>query len=196
MIIADQLPMENMYNILSRMSVKSLARMRCVSKQWCNYINDPYLESMHAKRATPTNPMLIMVHQFPSNHPNSQCILAFLEYKEKPGTCTLQVTKKPPVMEFMLCTELCLRYPNDIILGSCNGLLYSSQCNHDTTTTLVVINPLRKERYELPSMKITPIFHYLQTRQWSWGIDLEELSRRLCVNESSGLGFDDSTKTF
>ncbi|MFS7926619.1 putative F-box domain-containing protein [Helianthus anomalus] len=88
-----EIPLEIMYDILSRMPVKSLARCRCVSKQWCNYINDSYLETMYAKRA---HPMLITFHRFSSfSHPNSPCKLSFLEYKED----TLEMKKKPPAMD-------------------------------------------------------------------------------------------------
>ncbi|KAM0069668.1 putative F-box domain-containing protein [Helianthus debilis subsp. tardiflorus] len=170
------LPSEIMYDILSRMPVKSLARFRCVNKLWCNYINDPYLEAMHTKRPPVNDPVPIMFRQFPSDdHSNSPCTLSFLEHKEEAGICTLEVKKKPPVMEFMC---------------SCNGLLYSSKYFHDGNK-LVVIHPLRKDCYESPPIK-TP-FHPQQ--QQSWGIDLQE-SNRLCVEESSGLGFNDSTNTF
>ncbi|XP_076934978.1 F-box/kelch-repeat protein At3g23880-like [Bidens hawaiensis] len=178
-----ELSSKNMYDIFSRMAVKSLARFRCVSKQFCNYITDPYLETLHAKQATSTDPMLIMFRRLASDLPNSQCIINFLEHKEEAGSCTQEVTKKPPAMDFM-CS-------NDIILGSCNGLLYSSQ-RHRDTINLVVINPLRRECHELPPMKAT--FHYVHKQKRSRGIDREE-SNRLCVTPS-GLGFDESTNTF
>ncbi|KAI3828977.1 hypothetical protein L1987_03090 [Smallanthus sonchifolius] len=181
-----ELPSEIMYDILSRMPVKSLARFRCVSKLWCNYINDSYLETMHAKRAPADNPMLIMFHQIPSNLPNSPCRLSLLEYKD---TCTLEVRKKPPVMEFM-CKSFSYRFPDDIILGSCNGLLYSSKGHHDGNM-LVVIHPLRRECYELP-----PINRSITHPQQTWGIGCDEESYRLRVEESFGLGFDESTNTF
>ncbi|MFS7926629.1 putative F-box domain-containing protein [Helianthus anomalus] len=184
-----ELPTENIYDILSRLPVKSLACCRCVSKQWCNYINDPYFETMYAKRAAVNAPLPIMFRQFPSvDYPNSPCTLSFLEHKKEADSFTLEVKKKPPVMEFM-CKSWANRNPDNIVLGCCNGLLYSSKHSHDGNK-LVVIHPLRKECYELPPIK-TP-FH---APQQAWGIDLQE-SNRLCVEESSGLGFDDSTNTF
>ncbi|KAJ0499222.1 putative F-box domain-containing protein [Helianthus annuus] len=173
-----EFPLEIMYDILSRMQIRSLARLRCVNKQWCNYINDPYLEVMHAKRAPLTDAMLIKFHQFPSNSSKSPCTLRFLEEEE--GTCTLEVRKKPPVMEFMCRRANRCLPPFEIVLGSCNGLLYSSQGrNPDGSTTLVAINPLRRECYKLPPIN-TP--------------KSEPLGR--FVESSSGLGFDDSTHTF
>ncbi|KAJ0716820.1 putative F-box associated interaction domain, F-box-like domain superfamily [Helianthus annuus] len=163
--------------------MKSSARCRCVSKQWCNYINDSYLETMHAKRA---HPMLITFHRFSSfSHPNSPCKLSFLEYKED----ALEMKKKPPAMVFM-CRTRNFDYPYYhayvIVQGSCNGLLYSSQ-RHDDVITLVVINPLRRECYEVPPMN-TP---FCAEPSWHPVID-----RILCVEPSCGLGFDDSTNTF
>ncbi|KAJ0716809.1 putative F-box domain, galactose oxidase/kelch, beta-propeller, F-box associated interaction [Helianthus annuus] len=176
--MAAELPSEIMFDILSRMPVKSLARFRCVSKLWCNYINNPYLEIMCAKRAIVNEPMLIMFHQFPSDHPSSPCMLSYLEYtaEEEEETFTLQVNTKPPVMEFM-CKSATYRYPNDIVLGSCNGLLYSSK-GHCDDNTLFVIHPLRKECYELPPINIRN--SYL----------------RISVDETCGLGFDYSNNTF
>ncbi|MFS7926625.1 putative F-box domain-containing protein [Helianthus anomalus] len=177
--VMAEFPSEIMYDILSRMPVKSLARFRCVSKLWYSYINDPYLETMHAKRAAANDPTLIMLHN--SEYPNSLCTLSFLEYKEETNTCTLQVRKKPPVMEFLCMSQ---NYKK-IILGSCNGLLYSSQFSLEyNTSTLVVIHPLRRECYELPPIKI-PLHLQHETRP------------RLSVKDhSSGLGYDDSTNTF
>ncbi|XP_076935158.1 F-box protein At3g07870-like [Bidens hawaiensis] len=137
----SELPSDNMHNILSRIPVKSLARMRRVSDHWRNFINNPHLETMHAKRAASTAPTLIMFHQNPSHCPNSPCTLTFLERNEiSSNTCTREVTKKPQAMEFM-CTNTSSRYPNGVILGSCNGLMYSSQ-RYPDSTTLVVIHPL------------------------------------------------------
>ncbi|KAJ0716808.1 putative F-box domain-containing protein [Helianthus annuus] len=168
-----ELPTENIYDILSRLPVKSLACCRCVSKQWCNCINDPYFETMYAKRAALNGHLPIMFCQFPSvAYPNSPCTLSFLEHKNEADSFTLEVKKKPPVMEFM-CKSWIHSYSSNIVLGSCNGLLYSSKDSHDGNK-LVVIHPLRKECYELPPIK-TP-FH---APQQAWGIDLQE-SNRLC----------------
>ncbi|KAJ0672680.1 putative F-box domain, galactose oxidase/kelch, beta-propeller, F-box associated interaction [Helianthus annuus] len=181
------LPSEIMYHILSRMPVKSLARFRCVSKQWCNYINDPYLETMHAKRAAVNDPTLIMIHKLPSEYPNSLCTLSFLEYKEETDTCThLEVRTDPPVMDFM-----CKMWSyNNVVLGSCNGLLYLSQKEFRfDVTTLIVIHPLRGECYELPQLK-TPF-----NQDPAWG-NRFSYDVKLCVEWSCGLGFDDSTNSF
>ncbi|XP_076881974.1 uncharacterized protein LOC143530281 [Bidens hawaiensis] len=81
-IMVAELPSENIYHILSRLPVKSLARFQCVSKLWRNYINDPYLQTLHAKRAVINDDqMLISFH----NASASRFIIRFLEYKQAPG---------------------------------------------------------------------------------------------------------------
>ncbi|KAJ0478343.1 putative F-box domain-containing protein [Helianthus annuus] len=172
-ITMAELPSEIRYDILSRIPVKSLVHCRCVSKQWRNYINDPYFETMYAKRAAVINdPTIIMFRQSPSNVPNSPCTLSFLEYKEEAGagSCTLKLNKKPPSMEFM-CKRWNDRHPRFIVLGSCYGFLYSSQRHSNDACTFVVINPIRRECYELPPIN-TPL------------------------QFESGLGFDESTNSF
>ncbi|XP_076943724.1 F-box/kelch-repeat protein At3g06240-like [Bidens hawaiensis] len=182
--MAAELPSESIYDILSRLPVKSLARFRCVSKLWRNYINDPYLETMHAKRAVIDDPILVTFRQFVPDHPPNctPCTLvSFLEYKKEESTSTLEMRKKPPALEFM-CGIEDYRYRDDMILGSCNGLLYSSQ-----DTTLIVIHPLKKECYELPQIIIT---QHPKSSSWHWW------HIRKSIESSCGLGFDDSTNTF
>ncbi|PWA37489.1 F-box domain-containing protein [Artemisia annua] len=117
------LPSDIIYEILSRMPVKSLVRFRRVSKLWCEYIDSPYFATIHSKRAVEEEPTLVMLR---ATH--DWC------YPNQPRIC-------------------------------------------DKFNSLVVINPLRKECFELPPMDKKP----------DW---------RLSYEESCGLGFDDSTNTF
>ncbi|KAJ0478351.1 putative F-box domain-containing protein [Helianthus annuus] len=164
-----ELPLEIMYDIFSRMPVKSLACFRCVSKPWCSYINDPYLETMHA---AVHDPLLLMLHQlsFGERNSPSPCALSFSECKEeagRAGSCTLEVRTKPPAMPMgFMCNSW-------YDISACNGLLYVSQWHPDRTTTSVVIHPLKRECYELPPIRMPSSFFF-----------------------ESGLGFDDSTNTF
>ncbi|XP_076881644.1 F-box protein At1g47340-like [Bidens hawaiensis] len=172
--MATELASENIYNILSRLPVKSLARFQCVSKLWCSYINNPYLETLHAKRAVMNDdPMLISFHNLSSKLPKDSRSINYDQFKEAPrdaGICTLEVRKKTPVIELMCNKEFFHGY---VIPGSCNGLLYSTRTILDDTN-LAVINPLTKECCELPPIHST---------KSSW-------------KDSIGLGFDDSTNTF
>ncbi|XP_071699975.1 putative F-box protein At1g32420 [Rutidosis leptorrhynchoides] len=191
----DELPVDIIYNILSRMPLKSLARFQCVSKVWCKYINDPYLEIiMHnAKRADmnddPTMLMMFKLHLYPYA---SASLTMLVTKEEEKSTATsheevvITTKKNPPTpyMEFV-CKDWSSRFfvEGDIILGSCKGLIFSSQDHHpdnvdDGTTVLLVINPLKKVCYKLPPIEI-----------WSCTSAFEE-------REACGLGCDDSTNTY
>ncbi|XP_071699791.1 putative F-box protein At4g38870 [Rutidosis leptorrhynchoides] len=195
----DELPVDNIYNILSRMPLKSLAHFQCVSKVWCNYITDPYLEIiMHnAKRAAMNDdPTMLIMYQldlYPYAYASasSSASLTMLVTKEEEKSATTHdeaviTTKNPPTpyMKFV-CKDWGSRFflEGDIILGSCKGLIFSSQDHHpdnvdDGTTVLFVINPLKKFCYKLPPIKI-----------WSCTSPCDE-------REACGLGYDDSTNTY
>ncbi|PWA47583.1 F-box domain-containing protein [Artemisia annua] len=46
-----ELASDTIFDILSRLPVKCLARFSCVSKPWCAYIDDDYFGILHGKRA-------------------------------------------------------------------------------------------------------------------------------------------------
>ncbi|XP_071726133.1 F-box protein At2g23160-like isoform X2 [Rutidosis leptorrhynchoides] len=190
----DELPVDNIYNILSRMPLKSLACFQCVSKVWCNYINDPYLEIiMHnAKRAAmnddPTMLIMFNLKLYPYASASLTMLVTKPEEEKSAATSHEEVvitTKQDPPTPYMKfdCKNWGPRFFTefDIILGSCKGLIFSSQDNNvdDGTTVLLVINPLKKECYKLPPIKI-------------WSCTSSAFQER----EACGLGFDDSTNTY
>ncbi|PWA75537.1 F-box domain-containing protein [Artemisia annua] len=166
------LPSDVIVDILSRLPIKSLARFRCVSKLWCEHIDDPYFDIIHNKQRVAAEPIPIFLD---SDYLNLSRIVRFQIVESKEGSILLEA-KKNPFMEFE-CERM-----TSLVEGSCNGLIYIS---HDYVNNvhdnyvypLVVINPLRNECFKLP-----PIERHLD---YYWE---EEMS--------SGLGFDDSTNTF
>nr|XP_043637910.1 putative F-box protein At2g16220 [Erigeron canadensis] len=178
--IVAEVPRDNIYDIFSRLPLKSLARFQCVSKVWFDYMDDSSLQKMHAKRAS-IDPMLIMFRQFSSSTTtNPPCKLSFLRIVEAKEASTnyyaLEASNKNLTMDFP-CKEWYSTFPTGIIIGSCNGLIYSSK-DHSDGTTLLVIHPLRKQFYELPPIKI-----------WAF-------VSRFSPLDSCGLGFDDSNNIF
>nr|GEX85827.1 F-box domain-containing protein [Tanacetum cinerariifolium] len=84
--------------------------------------------------------------------------------------------KEYPFLEF-LCKKP-LKKSSDVrieVRGSCNGLMYLSQDEGNAVTSLVVVHPLKKERYDVPPLPMR--FDSSMFR------------------ESCGLGFDASTNT-
>ncbi|KAJ0703975.1 putative F-box domain-containing protein [Helianthus annuus] len=167
------LPSEIILNIMSRMPVKSLARFRCVSKLWCEYIDDQHLKIIRGQQYPEETAIMIARTNF-SDHP-----LISLYAIESKKSMVLKM-KKIPSLEFK-CTQISSEYDVPYILGSCNGLVYLSLSVKGYWSWIVrpcdirVVDPLRKEYYELP-----PMNHPLDQK----GIAF------------FGLGFDDSTNTF
>ncbi|XP_076883349.1 putative F-box protein At4g38870 [Bidens hawaiensis] len=168
--MADQFPPDTIYQILSRLPIKSLARFRCISKSWLEYINDPYLETIHVEE----EPTPIMFQQHSHVHPNKEekeyCKISFLRAKQL-GTSTVKF-RKEPVLQFCYTD----RNAETLVLGSCNGLiLVRYDENH---LSLALINPLTKRRYNLPPVTVNYDFG-------NWFYPLR----------GTGIGFDDSINT-
>ncbi|GJZ77986.1 F-box domain containing protein [Tanacetum coccineum] len=64
--------------------------------------------------------------------------------------------KKPPIFEYA-CKRLPSRFSKNLLLGYCNGLTLVSQ-EEPRGYTFIVIDPLRKKCYELPTMNKMPYF--------------------------------------
>ncbi|KAI3518689.1 hypothetical protein L1887_07499 [Cichorium endivia] len=136
-----ELPVEIMYDILSRMPVKSLDRFRCVCKDWCKYIDEPNLAIIQMNRAV-EEAIPVMLKMHPDRGTNILTLFRIIQSKQG------DEAKKDSVLEFE-CKEPFYDYNGLTIEGSCNGLLYLSTYSM-TRTFLSVIHPLRNERYELP----------------------------------------------
>lgn len=165
-----ELPSEIILEILSRTLVKSLARFRCVSKLWCEYIDDhTHFARMHGERSVEEPKPIIMFRQ----KPNFLRILSLpIDESIDCSTTLFEEAKEDPIVEFKYMQMLYVS-PETRIQGCSNGWVYMS-INYDSKlTSTVLVNPLRKECYELP-----PIMHSAPRP------------------DSYGLGFDASTNTF
>ncbi|KAL8246408.1 hypothetical protein R6Q59_007624 [Mikania micrantha] len=167
-----ELPSDVLFNIFSRMPVKSLARCRCVSKLWCECINDPYLAIIHGERSSPEEPKPIIYY----GHSNPPCIVSFHITKSN-ETMTLLEDKTNPHKQLFKFNQ---SHHVTMVRGSCNRLIYASQDHVLDKLSLVVIHPVREECHELP-----PIDPYVP---WPYN--------QVTQKSSCGLGFDASTNTF
>ncbi|KAI3798299.1 hypothetical protein L1987_33570 [Smallanthus sonchifolius] len=85
---------DTIYNIFSRMPIKSLARFRCVSKLWCEYIDSRHLTILHGERSA-EDPTPLIYYEY-LNPPR---IVNFHITKSKEGA-TLLEPKKDHFIEF------------------------------------------------------------------------------------------------
>nr|XP_043633430.1 F-box protein At2g23160-like [Erigeron canadensis] len=136
------LPKDALYDILSRLPVESLARFRCVCKPWCNYIDDPYLVSIHVNE-----PILMMLNGECATLPKRPGIVSIIESKE--GNTVFEV-KQDPIYRFKSKGSQI----QDI--GISNGMILLAQDDDEflDDVSFLVIHPLRKERYELPFLDL------------------------------------------
>ncbi|XP_059430224.1 F-box protein At5g49610-like [Corylus avellana] len=122
-----EFPSDILFDIFSRLPIKTLLRFKCVSPLWCTIIDDPYLARLH----------------------RLQCV-------EKPKVLVLEPTRKPAVPVFREDRSGILRFVsrklNAYSLESCcNGLLCFTRifvnCNH---SPLFLVNLQRQQVVELP----------------------------------------------
>ena len=96
-----------MFDIFSRVPAKCLSRSRCVSKVWCNYINDRYLVIIHNEQVIekPT-PILYHPHLRREKIPCSLCF-HIIEYKQTGASHNyVMEAKEGPFLEFAQNTAL------------------------------------------------------------------------------------------
>ncbi|XP_028755881.1 putative F-box protein At3g10430 [Neltuma alba] len=125
------LPQEIVTNILKRLPVKSLIRLRCVCKEWKNLIKTPSFIADHLQHHRDKNPLLIW-HRCEGPRRRR---LQMLDYKLR----VLEVLPSPLVSKMAT------------IVGSSNGLLCLI-CYHKFPSLpfLLLWNPATREAREVP----------------------------------------------
>ncbi|GKC50232.1 F-box domain containing protein [Tanacetum coccineum] len=165
----DLIPSSIIFDIFSRVPARCLARSRCVSKIWCNYIDDRYLTIIHDKRVV-EEPTPILYHHHISLKTLSLCFHVS-EFKKGPF---LEFLSKRPLSKYSI-----VRIE---VRGSCNGLICLSKDDGHLITSLVVIHPLRKEWYELPPFPLC--FEKHMHRESSCGLGFDAFTntwKMVCV---------------
>ncbi|GKD81238.1 F-box domain containing protein [Tanacetum coccineum] len=151
----DRIPSSIIFDIFSRVPARCLARSRCVSKGWCNYIDDRYLTIIHDKRGV-EEPSPILYHQHLSrDRITGNLCFHIIESKQYGTSHYVLEPKEGPFLEYLHKKPLS-KYSivRIVVRGSCNGLMCLSQDEDNVITSLVVVHPLRKECYELPSFPL------------------------------------------
>ncbi|GJR10433.1 F-box domain containing protein [Tanacetum coccineum] len=185
----DRLHSSNMLDIFSRVPAKCLARSRCVSKVWCEYIDDRYLTTVHDKQVIeePT-PILYHTRLSQDGKFRSLCFHVIAKQTETgiPFTYVLE-PKEYPFLEFL--RKKPPKKSSDVrieVRGSCNGLMCLSQdevpCSesHDScglgfdasTNTLKMVCVLFKDRpprggdLDMLRKNLCTMVHVLGTNSW------------------------------
>ncbi|KAK7328126.1 hypothetical protein VNO77_22222 [Canavalia gladiata] len=128
------LPHDVLINILKRVPVKSLIRFKCVSKNWANLLESPYLSEQQLQYSTHNNPFLLL-QRIPLRSPPSPFPL-------HPSTFLISPDFSVHDIDFTA--------PAARIVGSCNGLFCLRHIDH----TLSLFNPATRQIKEVPQTLI------------------------------------------
>ncbi|MCD9560578.1 hypothetical protein HAX54_019295 [Datura stramonium] len=131
-------PPEIISEILARLPVKPLLRMRCVSKSWLSLISSPQFIKNHLKFSTKKQDFardrLLFSNSYEYSLRVYACSLYSIMYQESPHI--------PDELDF-LCKDSFVDYN---VVGSCDGLFCISTGSHD----LFLWNPSIRKLKELP----------------------------------------------
>ncbi|XP_031262176.1 F-box protein At3g07870-like [Pistacia vera] len=132
-ITLECLPREISFNILSSLSITSLAKIKFVCRAWCNLAKDPLLINMHFLRMTENDPCFILHQDYPVQDQNY-----FVDFSARNES--YKALKK-------FCVPL---MPKFDIVGSCNGLLCLRYSSSPASHSLCIYNPFTGDYLKLP----------------------------------------------
>ncbi|KAI8567245.1 hypothetical protein RHMOL_Rhmol02G0106000 [Rhododendron molle] len=122
------LPPEILADILSRLSVKFLCQLKCVSPSWNSLISSPYFAKTHLKRNPPSQRIILVC--------DSEDLYSVDFADENPAAEKLDF----PSVQYSH------KWQWVKVLGSCNGLLLVYGQGHSQ----FLLNPSTRERKKLP----------------------------------------------
>ncbi|XP_076942011.1 F-box protein At3g07870-like [Bidens hawaiensis] len=135
-----------MFDILSRLPVKTIIHCRCVCKKWRNLVSDSYFIDLHLSRS----PAGLMFHHNSEKYRPSGYyepgILKWVLIEDEPNRHHL---RHDPVMNLDLNLAATFQNSQMRLVGSVNGLLCLWQFGrfHDNT---YICNPITREYMTLP----------------------------------------------
>ncbi|KAK8332281.1 hypothetical protein V6Z12_A10G129500 [Gossypium hirsutum] len=129
------IPSPIIYNILSKLPVKSLARFKSLNKLYCSLINDPHFINAHFKNH-------IVVH-------GDLClILSCIEHQNLNNTNKIHFFTIKDNEHAMIEYSITVSFDTYHILPSCNGLI----CFYGLHGSVHVCNPTTKTIVNLPNI--------------------------------------------
>ncbi|XP_057803057.1 F-box/kelch-repeat protein At3g23880-like [Salvia miltiorrhiza] len=134
------LPEEIIEEILSRLAVKSLLRLRCVSKTWRSLIGSKRFIKAHHQNSM-KNPCF----------PHQRFIIREMS-NDRLEECSLQsLLSEPPISRYSLDDALATLLPYQI-LGCCNGLFCVLKKSRKRATIVYLWNPSTRTSKKLPEI--------------------------------------------
>ncbi|KAH7865359.1 hypothetical protein Vadar_005606 [Vaccinium darrowii] len=151
--VLPNLPPEIMVEILLRLPVKSLLRLRCVCKSWRSLISQRKFAKTHLSLASSINPDYTHHRLLITNINHDYTYQGFLstDVLSVVLSCSLYSILNDTVvqLDYPLRRDSCVGYRGVIILGGCDGLMCIK-----TGRTLFLWNPSTRKSKRLPSVNM------------------------------------------
>ncbi|CAL5186966.1 unnamed protein product [Lathyrus oleraceus] len=106
-------PDELIAEVLSLLTVKSLLRLKCVSKSWNSLISDPFFVKIHSHKSSQNTNLTLFWAKYSGKSRFTQ--LTFLPALENDSTTTIVVNDDDTISKFF-------DHKYHQVVGSCNGL--------------------------------------------------------------------------
>ncbi|GJY81703.1 F-box associated domain containing protein [Tanacetum coccineum] len=143
----EDLPLNAMVDILSRLPVKTIIHCKCVCKKWHFLVSESYLVKLHLSRS----PVGLIIHHFTMQemHNNGLGTLKLVEIEDEVDHPRLY---HDPIMNFDLNRGLFSRSVKmfeKLPVGSINGLVCLTENGNESDITYIC-NPVTREYMMLP----------------------------------------------
>ncbi|KZV33069.1 F-box/kelch-repeat protein-like [Dorcoceras hygrometricum] len=135
------LPFEIITNILSRLPVLVIVRLKCVCKAWLAIFESPEFSKLHLARSSAG----LLVYQ----HLGASCLLKMFGFEDEPEV-ERHENNYTPVKVFDLSEFRC-----QTIAGSVDGFLCLRVVGH--IHNLYILNPITREYITLPTLESRPL---------------------------------------
>ncbi|KAK1397819.1 F-box domain-containing protein [Heracleum sosnowskyi] len=156
----DNFSVDLMLKIFIRIPVKSLLKLRRVSKYWCNIIDDPFFARMHDYGQIEQHTLLVGIFKY-NRLPLPSTTTFYAACDDEEARVIHEV--KIPMAKFQVKQAY----------GSCNGLMYFAE---DQVDEIVVSNPLTSQFRILPPLNIE-MDGYLNSESTATGLGFDSLTK-------------------
>lgn len=152
--------------ILSRLSVKTLLRFRCVCKSWCALIRNPKFISkqFHFSNNANNKDARFMVPHQPNLQDNPILSLLCFRNEKEPSNDLASVS----VSVSSLNLDVLFHYnQSSMVLGPCSGIYFHYCLSVNRIYPFILFNPATREIHTLPRCSI----HSLSQANFGFGLD-------------------------